>query len=154
MAKRPAVVAPCAITVHDRTPRADAQVVDQGIGAANNAAAPLADVQELACFARDAQGAVLGGAVGRTWGACAELLQLWVHPAERGRGTGTRLMQAFEARARERGVRLVYLDTFSFQAEPFYAGLGYQSRLAIAGYSAGIRKFTMIKEWPDDGSPP
>ena len=135
-----------AITVHDELPPADAAVVDHGLGEANAAAAPLQDVRALGCFARAADGSVVGGAVGRTWGECAELQQLWVAAGQRGQGTGTRLMQAFEDRARARGVRRVYLDTFSFQALPFYAALGYETRLTLSGYIGGVRKHTLVKE--------
>ena len=66
------------LTVHDEPDAADSRVVDQGLDDHNNASAPLHEVRPLACFVRDAAGAVIGGAVGRTWGACAELQQLWV----------------------------------------------------------------------------
>jgi GNAT superfamily N-acetyltransferase len=119
--------------------------VDEGLGQANEAAAPLGDVQPLAAFARNAHGQLLGGAVGRTWGACAELQQLWVQPDHRRQGLGAALVQAFEAAARERGVHTVYLETFSFQAPGLYRALGFREHLAIAGFTQGIVKVTFIK---------
>ena len=88
-------------------------------------------------------GTVVGGAVGRTWGACCELRQLWVAPGYRGQGVGSRMVRMFERRAGERGCRLAYLDTFSFQARPFYEALGYEVVLEIEGFSDGISKYTM-----------
>jgi GNAT superfamily N-acetyltransferase len=133
------------ISVHDTPDKAAAERVDQGLGEANDQAAPLHQVRPLQCFARDEQGRVLGGAVGRTWGECAELLQLWVDPAQRRAGLGARLVRAFEQRAAERGCRVCYLDTFSFQAPSFYRGLGYTPGLTIEGFGHGIAKHTMLR---------
>ncbi|MFD2454350.1 GNAT family N-acetyltransferase [Ideonella paludis] len=57
--------------------------------------------------------------VGRTWGECAEVEQVWVDEAMRRSGIGRRLMQDFEHAAQARGVRRIYLSTFSFQARGF-----------------------------------
>ena len=137
-----------AIEVHDQPPADATRVVDQGIGDHNDGAAPLHQVQPLASLARDAQGQVIGGAVGRTWGQCCELMQLWVLPEHRLQGLATRLMQAFEARAVERGCCVFYLETWSFQALGFYQGLGYEVRLAIEGFGPGLVKYSLVKGRP------
>lgn len=134
------------ISVHDLPDKAAAGVVDNGLGEANDQAAPLDEVQPLQCFVRDAAGRVVGGAVGRTWGGCCELQQLWVDPALRQQGVGGRLVRAFEQRAAERGCRVVYLDTFSFQAPAFYRSLGYAPAAEIAGFGHGIVKYTMLRQ--------
>lgn len=135
------------ITAHEAIPKADALVVDEGLGEANDRAAPyLAEVRALACFARDDAGRVLGGAVGRTWGRCAELQQLWVADSRRGEGLGTRLVERFHAEAEARGSRVFYLDTWNFQARPFYERLGYRVRLVLAGFRPGVEKYTMVRE--------
>ena len=132
------------LTVHDQPDGEAAAVVDAGLGDANDAAAPLHEVQPLACFLRTAQGAVIGGAVGRRWGACAELQQLWVRPDLRRRGLGAQLVRAFEARAASHGCTTVYLETFSFQAPRLYASLGYEMRHTIEGFGHGIAKHLMV----------
>lgn len=134
------------IGVHDDVPADAARVVDAGLGAANAAAAPLHEVRGLSCFARDAAGAVVGGAIGRTWGLCCELQQLWVEPALRRQGLGARVVRAFEARARERGCRSFYLETFSFQAPALYRSLGYDVRLTLAGMAPGVAKHIMVRD--------
>jgi GNAT superfamily N-acetyltransferase len=134
------------ITVHDEPDRAAALIVDTGLDEANTAAAPLHEVQPLQCFARDAAGAVIGGAVGRTWGECAELQQLWVAPELRQQGIGARIVQAFEARAAARGCRRVYLETFSFQAPRLYASLGYVTHHTTRGFTPEIHKHVMVHE--------
>jgi ribosomal protein S18 acetylase RimI-like enzyme len=133
-------------TVHDDLPGEAAQAVDAGLGAANDAAAPLHEVCVLSCFARLPMGEVVGGAVGRTWGTCCELQQLWVAPDRRRAGIATRLVQQFEGRATERGCRTFYLETFSFQAPGLYRSLGYEVKLELRGFSTGIVKYTMVRE--------
>ena len=130
------------ITVHDQPEPGDALIVDAGLGASNGAA--FDDVRPLACFLRDADGAVLGGAVGRRWGECAELQQLWVRPEWRRQGLGARLVRAFEQRAAEHGCKRVYLETFSFQAPDLYRSLGYEVRHTISGFAPGIHKHLMV----------
>lgn len=126
--------------------RAATASVDDGIGRYNDAAAPLDGVAPLGCFARTADGRIAGGAVGRRWGACAELQQLWVDDALRGSGIGSRLMDRFEADAASAGCMRVYLETFSFQAPAFYRRRGYCTLASIEGFPGGIVKYTMAKE--------
>jgi GNAT superfamily N-acetyltransferase len=115
------------ISVHDSYPPEETALVDRGLGEANDAAAPLYEVRPLSCFARTEDDRVVGGAVGRWWGQCCELQQLWVEPSYRRRGIGTQLIQAFEARAREHGCSTFYLETFSFQTPRLYEVLGTPS---------------------------
>ncbi len=135
------------VSVHetDSPAEADLAAVDEGLEGHNQVAAPLSDVKSLAALARDARGALVGGAVGRTWGACCELQQLWVAPAHRKAGVGSRLLEAFEARARTRGCTVFYLTTLSFQAPDFYRRHGYAVLASIDGYPDGIVKFLMHK---------
>ena len=84
-------------------------------------------------------------AVGRTWGRCCELQQIWVDSTRRNDGIGRRLMAEFEAEAIRRGCDLCYLDTFDFQAPEFYRKLGYHVALAIDGFGNGFTKYAMHK---------
>lgn len=131
------------LAVRDEAGGAAHDAIDAGLGAANDLFAPLADVRPLGVDARDAEGRLLGGANGRTWGDCAELQQLWVVPAQRRRGLGAAIVRRFEEEARSRGCRLVYLDTFSFQAPAFYQSLGYEVAHAIEGFGGGAVKFAL-----------
>jgi GNAT superfamily N-acetyltransferase len=132
----------------EATDRAAAAVVDSGLGAFNVAAAPLNEVRTVACFARKSAGdagGVIGGVIGRTWGDCAEIQQLWVNSAWRGVGIGSALVARFESIAALRGCSLAYLDTFSFQAPDFYRRLGWDLIHTISGFGPGIAKHTMQK---------
>jgi ribosomal protein S18 acetylase RimI-like enzyme len=133
-----------AITVHDSLPP-EAALVDQGLGEANEAAAPLHEVRPIACFARDGAGHIIGGAIGRRWGRCSELQQLWVAPAHRRQGLGARLIAAFEERARSHGCDSFYLETFNFQAPGLYRSLGYSVAHEHAVYPHGIVRYLMVK---------
>jgi GNAT superfamily N-acetyltransferase len=132
-------------TLHDELPAADARAVNQGLDVFNRQHSPLDEVRALSCFARLPDDVVVGGALGRTWGECCELQQLWVHADHRMQGIGTRLVREFERGAAARGCRTFYLDTFSFQALGFYQSLGYEPRIEIPGFPAGIRKYLMMR---------
>jgi GNAT superfamily N-acetyltransferase len=130
---------------HDDVPAQEGDVVDAGLDAFNHEAAPLHEVQRLSCFARAADGTIVGGAVGRTWGEACELQQIWVDAAHRKHGLGSEILQRFEALGRRRGCRTFYLETFSFQAPVFYAKHGYRVAAEIRAFPHGIAKFVMMR---------
>ena len=132
-------------TAHDHCPEEETALVDRRLGEFNQAAAPLHEVTPVCCFARGENGTVLGGAVGRRWGACCELQQLWVDPARRRQGLGSRVLQAFEAHARTHGCTLFFLETFSFQAPELYLAAGYEIAYRRTGYPHGIVKYHFTK---------
>ena len=132
-----------AFSATDAPPEDKLLAVDTGLEQHNYAVAPLTEVHQLAAFATDEAGTVVGGAVGRTWGQCCELLQLWVSPELRSQGVGSRLLREFEAHARTRGCSTFYLTTLSYQAPEFYRRHGYAVLAQIAGYPNGIVKFLM-----------
>jgi len=88
---------------------------------------------------------VLGGLLGMIWGGWLQVGTLWVAEALRGRGHGAALLAAAEAYARERSCIGVCLDTFSFQARPFYERQGYIVIGAQADYPPGHQRFFMEK---------
>ena len=133
-------------TAHDSHPTAETALIDNGLGDSNDAAAPLHEVQPISCFARDERGQIVGGAVGRLWGTCCELQQLWVAPAHRRQGIGAQLVRQFEAHAAQRGCSAFYLETFNFQAPDLYRSLGYVVEYVRAAYPHGITKLHMAKQ--------
>jgi ribosomal protein S18 acetylase RimI-like enzyme len=133
------------VTTHDEPPPGDCAAIDEGLGASNSAAAPLHEVSAIACFARSADGTLLGGAVGRRWGQCAELQQLWVHPEHRRKGVGTSLVENFQGFAQTKGCSALFLETFSFQAPGLYLSLGFSQVSELAIYPHGIAKYILVK---------
>jgi GNAT superfamily N-acetyltransferase len=70
--------------------------------------------------------AVLGGLWAQSrWGAFY-VDMIVVPEALRGTGVGTDLMTRAETEARARGCHLMWLDTYAFQARPFYERLGFE----------------------------
>jgi ribosomal protein S18 acetylase RimI-like enzyme len=136
---------PYSISTHDALPEHEARIIDDGLGQANELAAPLHEVRPLSCFAKDEHGQVLGGAVGRRWGACCELQQVWVKPECQRSGLGAQLVKSFEALGVSHGCTSFYLETFNFQAPGFYASLGYGVAHEHNVYPHGISRLLMVK---------
>jgi GNAT superfamily N-acetyltransferase len=135
----------CRTQFHDGVPDEVAGWVDAQLDDFNAVHAPLQDVQPFCCEARLNDGTLVGGVIARRWGECAEVQQLFVDEAHRRHGLGRQLMQAVEQHACAHGCRLIYLDTFSFQAPAFYRALGYEVAAEFGGFTQGIRKFVMRK---------
>jgi len=101
--------------------------------------------QPLAILLRASDGRLMGGLRGATrWGyLCIDWLAIRSE-ARRG-GYGTRLLAAAEQEARTRGCRYARLDTFSFQALPFYQKLGYDVVGVIDDFPPGHRQYYLRK---------
>ena len=63
----------------------------------------------------------------------------------RGQGIGTQLLTAAEDLARSRGCIGASLDTFEYQARPFYEKLGYKLFGTLDGFPPGSRQFYLSK---------
>ena len=74
----------------------------------------------------------------------------WLAPGYRRRGLGSRLLRAAEEEARRRGCRMAWLDTYDFQARPFYERHGYAVFGELDGLPNGHRRWFMRKRL--DGS--
>lgn len=97
----------------------------KGLRAYNTGAVGKLDYRPLTVTVNDKK-AIVGGVVGETYFGWMFVSLLWVSEKYRGKGWGRSLMGSAEKEARKRGVRHVYLDTFSFQAPGFYKKLGYR----------------------------
>ena len=121
-----------------------AAVLD-GLRAFNRQRAEAPDFRPLTLAARDAGGALIGGLVGETGWRWLHVDLLWIADSHRGRGIGRALLAKAEEEARVRGCRPVYLDTFDFQARPFYERLGYSVFGVQEDYPPGHRRFYLAK---------
>lgn len=88
---------------------------------------------------------VLGGLLGLFWGGWLQIFYLWVSESVRGEGHGSRLMNEAEIYAKSRGAVGIALETYSFQAKPFYERLGYEQYGSLPGYPVGHTKFLLKK---------
>jgi GNAT superfamily N-acetyltransferase len=55
-------------------------------------------------------------------------------------------MKAAEDHARSHGCIGAYVDTFEYQARPFYEKLGYELFGTLEGYPPGYRQFHLVKQ--------
>jgi GNAT superfamily N-acetyltransferase len=120
------------------------RAIVKGLREYNVATAGKFDHRPLTVTVRE-RGEIVGGLAGETFWGWMFVSLLWVSDARRGHGYGSALMGAAEKEARIRGVRNVYLDTFSFQAPGFYTKLGYREFARLDEFPAGHRRFWMTK---------
>lgn len=102
-------------------------------------------VREIMVSARDPQGTLVGGASGQTFWGWLHVQDLWVHASARGAGLGSRLMDAIEAEAVRQGCTGAHLDTFSFQARPFYERRGYEVFGVLEGFPPPHARYFLKK---------
>ena len=111
--------------VADALPELDQRLSDE-LDVVNAAATPgVPTARELTVQLLDDDGQHAAGLSGWTWGVAAGIGMTWVREAARGHGLGARLLAAFEAEARDRGCRHVFVTSFTFQAPAFYERHGY-----------------------------
>lgn len=90
---------------------------------------------------------VLGGMIAIAY--CWNILYvdiLWVHEQSRGNGIGKLLLESVEAIAKEKGITMIHLDTFEFQAKDFYEKHGYQVFGVLEGYPNDIKRYYLKKD--------
>jgi GNAT superfamily N-acetyltransferase len=99
----------------------------------------------LAVLARDRQRALVGGAIGTINWNWLHVALLWVSESCRHAGLGRRLLTEMERAAVRRGCTRAHLDTFSYQARPFYERLGYRLFGRLDDYPPGHQRFFLEK---------
>jgi len=133
------------LQIDNEVTAADEVRVVRGLLAFNEARIGPADERPVKFVARDSAGTVVGGILGHTRWRWMYIAKLWVDESARGQGLGTRLMEAAEDLARSRGCTDVSLDTFDYQARPFYEKLGYELFGTLEGYPPGSRQYYLRK---------
>jgi GNAT superfamily N-acetyltransferase len=96
---------------------------------------------------------VLGGLLALIWGGWLRVGTLWVSEVARRQGYGSRLLETAETYARERGCFGVCLDTFSFQARPFYERHGYAVFATQDDNPKGHARHFLEKRFTPSGPP-
>lgn len=99
----------------------------------------------LAVLIHDDDGAIVGGLWGLTYYRWLFIELLFVPETLRHLGLGKQLMQEAEAEAVRRSCHGVWLDTFTFQARPFYEKLGYKVFGHVPDYPPGHIRWFMLK---------
>ena len=131
--------------ITDNVTAQDLDEVRLGLNAYNSKFFDVDVIRSIGVFIRDEQGRKLAGLTGSTTGSWLRIDMLWVSEALRGQGAGSKLMQAAEQEARDRGCRYAQVDTTSFQARPFYEKRGYTLRLTLADYVGHHQRHYLTK---------
>jgi ribosomal protein S18 acetylase RimI-like enzyme len=121
-----------------------ARFVEDGVIAHVVAATQVSDWHPANFFLRSQRGEWLGGLLGDVWAGWLHVKFLWVSESERGKGQGTRLMEAAEDFARGHGAHRVTLETHT--AAGFYRKRGYVVFGRLEDYPPGQTKFYLRKD--------
>lgn len=133
------------LTVEPFAAAADVDAVNGGLRAFNVARIGDPHEDQVHIFLRDDGGRVVGGLLGHIRWRWLYVAKLWVDDRFRGAGHGSALLAAAEKIAREHDCIGVHLDTFEYQARPFYEKLGYTVFGVLDGYPPGYRQFYLAR---------
>jgi GNAT superfamily N-acetyltransferase len=97
-------------------------------------------------FIRDRENRVVGGVIGHVFGSWLYVELLWVEDSLRNKGNGTKLLKMIESEAAKLGCKYAHLDTFSFEARPFYEKHGYTLFATLENYPEGHSKHFLKKK--------
>jgi GNAT superfamily N-acetyltransferase len=138
-------------TVHPDTRKA----IETGLRSYNDSRSPVlrgyrergeTDEVPFDLYAFDDAGELAGGIVAATWGGWLAIDLVWVREDQRGGGLGADLLRRIEKGAREeRGCVGVRLDTWGFQAKPFYEKQGYTVFGVLEDYPPGETEYLLSK---------
>ena len=140
------------VRIDSEVSEADERAVVRGLLAFNEAWIGPSNEQPVRLVARDELG-VVGGLLGQTRWKWLYVAKLWVDERGRGKGIGTQLLAAAEELARTRGCTDASVDTFEYQARPFYEKLGYELFGTLDGFPPGYRQFYLRKRLSPGGRP-
>jgi GNAT superfamily N-acetyltransferase len=136
----------------DEPTEADVAALVAGLMAFNEPHLGRSDFRRLGVLARR-QGRLAGGLVGETGRGFLFVDLLWVAEEARKSGLGSRLLAAAEGEALRRGCHAAWLDTYDFQARPFYERHGYALRTTLGGLPNGHAWLVMAKDLPAAPTP-
>jgi GNAT superfamily N-acetyltransferase len=136
------------ITFHtDEAPNSElAQRVVRNLVAFNEQVAPPEDRKPLAIYALQGD-SLVGGVVGFSHWRWLFVSHLWVSDDERHVGVGSQLMTRIEQMAIRNGAVGAHLDTFDFQALPFYERIGYEVFGTLQDYPPGHNRLFLTKRF-------
>ncbi|MDX2077938.1 MAG: GNAT family N-acetyltransferase [bacterium] len=131
---------------YTNTPNPDWEnTVKQGLYAHNRKSVGSRDLVSFSLFALNEQDEVVGGLLGDSIWGWLMIDILWVSETVRGQGYGEKLMMRAEEIAIEKGYTNIILETFSFQALPFYQKLGYVVYGQLDGFPPGHTRYSLKK---------
>ncbi len=102
--------------------------------------------EPIAIWCRNEGNEKIGGISGNTFGEWLEVKYLWVSENYRKQNIGTTLLLKMEEVAKSRGCCKASVDTYDFQAKPFYEKNGFKTVLSLEDYPKSGRKYYLIKK--------
>ena len=124
---------------------ADMNAIIKGLGEFNREQTGAAMPEYLLVTVRDERRTVVGGLLGATYLGWLQVHAVWLPDSLRGRNYGTELMTLAESEALRRGCTRAFLETYSFQALPFYEKCGYVVHSRLADFPVGGARYALTK---------
>lgn len=113
------------ISVEEEAKPDDMKALQSILHEYNTAQAGDGNAKPLRIFIRDGEGGIVGGLSGWSYWGWLHVDTLALGDSLRRSGYGSQLVSMAEEEARKRGCYGIYLETYSFQALPFYEKLGF-----------------------------
>jgi GNAT superfamily N-acetyltransferase len=125
------------------------QAVLEGLG--RNIISKIGDMElgkDVQIFIRNNENKVVGGAKGSVFGGWLYVSLTWVEESLRNQGYGTKMLKMMEDEAVKLGCKHAHVDTYSFEAKPFYEKNGYTLFASLENYPEGHSKHFLKKKTP------
>ncbi len=123
----------------------DVNAIESAVDSFNMRVTGDHDWKRVRVFLRDEAGRLCGGLTADLWGKWMHIQFLWVDENLRKQGYGEKLMAMAEDEARAHGCQNAHIETFSFQARPFYERLGYRVIAELPDYPPGHTNYILRK---------
>lgn len=130
----------------------DAQALSGGLTEHALPTTATAGFEPIGVFARTAEAKIVGGITAFVNWNWLHITLVWVAAPLRGTGLGHQLLTTIEEIGVRRGCTHAHLDTFSYQARPFYERHGYTVFAMLDDYPTGQQRFFMRKALGAAGS--
>jgi GNAT superfamily N-acetyltransferase len=133
-------------TALEAEPKAsDMNLIVEGLIEFNRLQTGGVSAEYLLATVRNDQGIVVGGLLGATYLGWLQIHSVWLPEELRGLNYGTELMAIAEGEALRRGCPRVFLETYSFQALPFYEKRGYTVVSRLPDFPPGGARYALTK---------
>jgi GNAT superfamily N-acetyltransferase len=133
------------ITLEAEPKASDINAIVKGLTEFNSLQTDGAMPEYLLATVRDDAGDLVGGLLGATYLGWLQVHSVWLPDALRGRKYGSALMAIAEREALRRGCERAFLETFNFQALPFYEKCGYTVFSRLADFPVGGARYALTK---------
>jgi GNAT superfamily N-acetyltransferase len=120
--------------------------IEAGLNQYNDETVGFSEREPLAVVARDENGNVLGGMLGRSYLGLLFIDLVYLPPDIRGKGLGSQILKCVEDEGRKRGCKAAVLYTITFQTPVFYEKNGWQRFGEIPCLPEGASRVFLKKE--------